>query len=85
MGTSAPQACWTIVGIGIRLAQDVGAHRRKAYGHKPTVEEELWKRAFWYVRIIRGCTLRLNVLSQGSYLPGPIGEFIVGTTMCDTG
>ncbi|KAG1759731.1 fungal-specific transcription factor domain-containing protein [Suillus occidentalis] len=47
MGTSAPQACWTIVGIGIRLAQDVGAHRRKAYSHKPTVEEELWKRAFW--------------------------------------
>ncbi|KAG1887099.1 fungal-specific transcription factor domain-containing protein [Suillus subluteus] len=47
MGTSAPQACWTIVGIGIRLAQDVGAHRRKAYGRKPTVEEELWKRAFW--------------------------------------
>ncbi|KAG1729861.1 fungal-specific transcription factor domain-containing protein [Suillus paluster] len=46
-GTSAPQACWTIVGIGIRLAQDVGAHRRKAYGNKPTVEEELWKRAFW--------------------------------------
>lgn len=47
MGTSAPQACWTIVGVGIRLAQDVGAHRRKAYGHKPNVEEELWKRAFW--------------------------------------
>lgn len=47
MGTSAPQACWTIVGIGIRLAQDVGAHRRKAYSRKPTVEEELWKRAFW--------------------------------------
>ncbi|KAG1905387.1 fungal-specific transcription factor domain-containing protein [Suillus fuscotomentosus] len=47
MGTSAPQACWTIVGVGIRLAQDVGAHRRKAYSHKPSVEEELWKRAFW--------------------------------------
>ncbi|KAG0693477.1 hypothetical protein DFH29DRAFT_1039260 [Suillus ampliporus] len=46
-GTSAPQACWTIVGIGICLVQDVGAHRRKAYGNKPTVEEELWKRAFW--------------------------------------
>ncbi|KAF8838282.1 hypothetical protein BDN67DRAFT_997756 [Paxillus ammoniavirescens] len=46
-GTSRPQACWTIVGIGIRLAQDVGAHRRKAYGSKPSVEGELWKRAFW--------------------------------------
>lgn len=47
-GSSAPQACWTMVGIGIRLAQDVGAHRRKVYSHKLTVEDELWKRAFWY-------------------------------------
>lgn len=46
-GTSAPQACWTMVGIGIRLAQDVGAHRRKSYNEKITVEGELWKRAFW--------------------------------------
>lgn len=46
-GTSAPQACWTIVGIGIRLAQDVGAHRRKSYDGKLSVEGELWKRAFW--------------------------------------
>ncbi|KAG8213475.1 hypothetical protein J3R82DRAFT_12012 [Butyriboletus roseoflavus] len=47
LGTSAPQACWTIVGIGIRLAQDVGAHRRKSYNEKLTVEGELWKRVFW--------------------------------------
>lgn len=46
-GTSAPQACWTIIGVGVRLAQDVGAHRRKVYNSPPTVEEELWKRAFW--------------------------------------
>ncbi|OBZ66208.1 hypothetical protein A0H81_13860 [Grifola frondosa] len=46
-GTSAPQACWTIIGVGIRMAQDVGAHRRKVYNTVPTVEEELWKRAFW--------------------------------------
>ena len=46
-GTSAPQACWTIAGIGIRLAQDVGAHRRKSYTGKLSVEGELWKRAFW--------------------------------------
>ncbi|KAF5363184.1 hypothetical protein D9758_008334 [Tetrapyrgos nigripes] len=45
-GSSAPHSCWTMVGIGIRLAQDVGAHRRKMA--KPmTVEDELWKRAFW--------------------------------------
>lgn len=47
-GTSAPQACWTVIGVGIRLAQDVGAHRRKVYNTISTVDEELWKRAFWY-------------------------------------
>ena len=46
-GTSAPQACWTIIGIGVRMAQDVGAHRKKVYSSSPTVEEELWRRAFW--------------------------------------
>ncbi|KAH9910329.1 fungal-specific transcription factor domain-containing protein [Epithele typhae] len=46
-GTSAPQACWTIIGIGIRMAQDVGAHRKKVYSSTPTIEEELWRRAFW--------------------------------------
>ncbi|KAH7929532.1 hypothetical protein BV22DRAFT_1116792 [Leucogyrophana mollusca] len=47
LGSSSPQACWTILGIGIRMAQDVGAHRRKVYGIRLTVEAELWKRAFW--------------------------------------
>jgi hypothetical protein len=36
------------VGTGIRLAQDVGVHRRETYGRKPKAVEELWKRAFWY-------------------------------------
>ena len=35
-----------MAGIGIRMAQDVGAHRRKTYSHH-SVESELWKRAFW--------------------------------------
>jgi hypothetical protein len=48
-GTSMPQACWTLCGTAIRLAQDVGAHRKKAYQSTPTVEDELWKRAFWLV------------------------------------
>ncbi|KAJ7832688.1 fungal-specific transcription factor domain-containing protein, partial [Mycena olivaceomarginata] len=42
---SAPAACWTLIGIGIRLAQDVGAHRKCE--DPPTVESELWKRCFW--------------------------------------
>ncbi|KAI0319726.1 fungal-specific transcription factor domain-containing protein [Amylostereum chailletii] len=50
-GCSAPQACWTLCGFGIRVAQDVGAHRRKVYSATPTVENELWKRAFWILFI----------------------------------
>jgi hypothetical protein len=37
-----------MVGIGLRLAQDVGAHRRRSHHGPPTVEDELVKRAFWY-------------------------------------
>ncbi|KIL64052.1 hypothetical protein M378DRAFT_163769 [Amanita muscaria Koide BX008] len=59
-GTSAPQACWTLVGVGIRLAQDVGLHRRKI-GTKPwTTEDELRKRVFWVLvamDIQMGCAL----------------------------
>ena len=46
-GSSTPQASWTVIGVGIRLAQDVGAHRKKVYNPTRTVEEELWKRAVW--------------------------------------
>lgn len=51
-GSSAPQSCWTLIGIGIRLVQDVGAHRRKVYGTNLTAEDELWKRAFWVLVVL---------------------------------
>ncbi|GJE89782.1 Zn(II)2Cys6 transcription factor [Phanerochaete sordida] len=43
----ASHSNYAIVGHGIRLAQDLGAHRRTTYPAKPTVESELRKRAFW--------------------------------------
>ncbi|KAF8136834.1 fungal-specific transcription factor domain-containing protein [Mycena galopus ATCC 62051] len=46
-GSSGPQVCWTLIGIGLRLAQDIGVHRRQAPIEVPTVERELFKRAFW--------------------------------------
>ncbi|THG99015.1 hypothetical protein EW026_g3256 [Hermanssonia centrifuga] len=42
---------WDFVGIGIRYAQDMGAHRKKVYNAVPSVEEELLKRAFWFVYV----------------------------------
>ncbi|CAL1706909.1 unnamed protein product [Somion occarium] len=38
---------WKIVSLGLRKAQDVGAHRKKVYGRTRTIEDELWKRAYW--------------------------------------
>ncbi|EPQ52682.1 hypothetical protein GLOTRDRAFT_79806, partial [Gloeophyllum trabeum ATCC 11539] len=46
-GTASPQACWTLVGVGLRVAQNLGAHRAKMYNSPLTKEDELWKRAFW--------------------------------------
>ncbi|KAF9009903.1 hypothetical protein BDQ17DRAFT_1347115 [Cyathus striatus] len=46
-GTSAPHSCWTIAGLGIRLAQDMGIHQRRVPLDKLTIEHELCKRAFW--------------------------------------
>ena len=48
LGSVAPQSCWAVIGIGIRLAQAVGVHRKRVYGKTPTVGNELWKRAFWW-------------------------------------
>jgi hypothetical protein len=30
------------------MAIDVGVHRKQVYSNKPNVQEEQWKRAFWY-------------------------------------
>ncbi|TFK88853.1 hypothetical protein K466DRAFT_53611 [Polyporus arcularius HHB13444] len=47
LGSTAPQANWTLIGSGIRMAVDVGAHRKKMYNTNSTIEDELWRRAFW--------------------------------------
>ena len=47
--TNVPQGSWTIIGLGIRMAQDIGIHRKKMYNPHPTVDDELWKRVFWCV------------------------------------
>ncbi|KAF9255570.1 hypothetical protein L218DRAFT_967177 [Marasmius fiardii PR-910] len=46
-GTSTAEACWIILAIGVRYAQDLGIHRKPPSGSKPTVETQLWNRAFW--------------------------------------
>lgn len=46
-GTSTGLGIRSLAGLGIHLAQDVGAHKKSPMGTKPTAESELWKRAFW--------------------------------------
>ncbi|KZV75184.1 hypothetical protein PENSPDRAFT_647463 [Peniophora sp. CONT] len=47
MGCAATQTSWVWCGHGVRLAQDVGAHKKQVYGDVPTAEDEQYKRAFW--------------------------------------
>ncbi|RPD69776.1 hypothetical protein L226DRAFT_264291 [Lentinus tigrinus ALCF2SS1-7] len=51
-GTRAPQTGWTVIGSGLRMAVDVGAHRKKMYNTKFTIEDELWRRAFWMLVVM---------------------------------
>ncbi|KAJ7645200.1 fungal-specific transcription factor domain-containing protein [Mycena polygramma] len=44
--TSNPRFAWSLVGFGVRLAQDIGAHRRGGEV-KMTIDAELEKRAIW--------------------------------------
>ncbi|KAJ7137562.1 fungal-specific transcription factor domain-containing protein [Mycena crocata] len=45
--TSSPRTCWTLVGFGMRLSQDVGAHRFRMRTGGVSFEQELEKRASW--------------------------------------
>ncbi|KAF8268480.1 fungal-specific transcription factor domain-containing protein [Lactarius quietus] len=51
-GCSAPQSCWTMVGVGLRLIQDVGKHRKRVYNGMDLTEAELWRRTFWVLVVL---------------------------------
>ena len=38
---------WSILGLGLRYAVDVGAHLLASFSSASKAERELWKRAFW--------------------------------------
>ncbi|KAJ7157352.1 fungal-specific transcription factor domain-containing protein [Mycena filopes] len=46
-GTSTPEECWILAGLGVRFAQAAGAHHRSGYTHMTPLTGELYKRAFW--------------------------------------
>ncbi|KAJ3575093.1 hypothetical protein NP233_g1332 [Leucocoprinus birnbaumii] len=50
-GTTGVAVAWLFVSIGMRKAQDRGAHRRTVYRDHPNADDELWKRAFWILLV----------------------------------
>ena len=44
-----PHGDWTTLSLGVRIALDLGLHRKKTYNSMPASEQELWRRAFWFV------------------------------------
>ncbi len=71
MGTSVPQFSWTVIGVGLRAATEIGLHRQKPKGHKLTVNDELKKRSFWY-------------LYHPSFFQGDAESLCVGRLSCLT-
>ncbi|KAJ7631671.1 fungal-specific transcription factor domain-containing protein [Mycena polygramma] len=47
LSTSGARASWILCNLGIRIAQEIGAHRRSRYTTGSKAEGELLKRAFW--------------------------------------
>lgn len=48
-GSPTPHAASVLTAYGLRLAMDLGAHKRRVYKQFPNTEDELLKRAFWYI------------------------------------
>ncbi|KAG9005820.1 hypothetical protein FRB93_009216 [Tulasnella sp. JGI-2019a] len=46
-GTTASSSAWLINGIGVRFAEDVGAHRETVYASTHAFDNQMWRRTFW--------------------------------------
>ena len=50
--TAVYPIAWTVISVGLRKVQDIGAHRKKVYRAEPNIDDELWKRAFWLLVVL---------------------------------
>ncbi|KAK7013653.1 Zn(2)-C6 fungal-type domain-containing protein [Favolaschia claudopus] len=77
-GCSPPQTCWTLIGIGLRLAEDLGAHLRRVSTDTPSAESELYKRAFsvlvYWERVISAEMGRTCLLQYDDFDIDPLLE-----------
>ncbi|KAF5323168.1 hypothetical protein D9758_016788 [Tetrapyrgos nigripes] len=72
------ETAWILAGLCIRFAHERGLHRRRDPLEKPTLERELWKRAFWFlmcVDTVMGTSLgRPSATSKDDYDLEPLIE-----------
>ncbi|KAF9052201.1 hypothetical protein BDZ89DRAFT_939656 [Hymenopellis radicata] len=66
-GLSVADQCWLFVGMGIRLAQDMGVHRKRRTNEPWTPHDESLRRAWWvlitidvYASAMFGCVRATN-------------------------
>lgn len=76
LGCSVPQTAWTMAGIGLRVAQEAGAHRMKGHGILDKSEAESWRRVFWclvyldrYISFAQGRPCAINDEDIDTELP----------------
>ncbi|KAG9025987.1 hypothetical protein FRB95_009516, partial [Tulasnella sp. JGI-2019a] len=46
-GAATTSGAWLINGIGVRFAEDIGAHRDAVYSSAHAFDNQMWKRTFW--------------------------------------
>lgn len=76
LGTTLLQASRTMTGLGIRLAQDLGVHRKKPDGYRLGFQDELQKRAFWLASRVFGINIVLSNIIQVLTFDGPSYQLI---------
>ena len=79
-----------MVGVGIRLVQDVGRHRKKVYsGSQDLAEAEQWRRAFWFESRLSSALIKLAddllFFSQGPRGSGQVDECVTRSAVCYSG
>ncbi|KAI0360889.1 hypothetical protein OH77DRAFT_1393127 [Trametes cingulata] len=74
----SPHHCWTVVGLGLRIAQDMGVHRQKTYSVIGKTEGELRRRSFWcliiFDRIVSFGLGRPCALQEEDFDVAPVAE-----------
>jgi hypothetical protein len=75
-----------MVGVGLRLVQDVGRHRKRLYSNTDLAESEHWRRAFWVLvvldRLMSASFGRPCAIQEEEYVRSILLSFLNFTIVC---